>query len=283
MSTPRALTALVAALFSTGLSVNPWSAAPPPPRALALAPEPLGQCKLSCPLHPAPAKVASSGIETSDAPVPADVELEVASEARGGHRVVVRRRGFLVSLRDEEARSAGVDWTAVRVSPRPGAPQEGERGSAGRLIWETTKLDGLVTARGLVQLRGEGGSLRGELRAAAPPRSAASWTSPRATCAGQHDGLGGFTVLCRFAKGTRVSGVANVTGARSLDDAWLTPGPSPLARLDLPRSPGGAEGRVIGLTRGTAGIVLRVEAAFLEGEEPALQIQETERTQPVAR
>jgi hypothetical protein len=282
MSTPRALTALVAAFMSTGLSVNPWSAAPPPPLR-APAPEQAGQCKLSCPLHAAPAKGASTEIETSNAPVPADVELEITPEARGGHRVVVRRRGFLVSLRDEEARSAGVDWTAVRVSPRPGAPQEGERGSAGRLIWETTKLDGVATARGLVQLRSDGGSLRGELRAAAAPLPTASWTSARATCAGQHDGLGGYTVLCRFAKGTRVSGVANVTGARSLDDAWLTPGPSPLARLDLPRSSGGAEGRVIGLTRGTAGVVLRVEATFLEGEEPSLQIQETERAQPVAR
>jgi hypothetical protein len=211
--------------------------------------------------------------------VPREVELEIAPDARGAHRVVVKRRGFLVSLRNEEARSAGKDWTAMRVSSRPGTP---EAGSAGRLIWETTRVDGLATARGLVQLRSEGGSLRGELRAAAPPRAAASWTSKSAACAGQHDGLGGYTVLCRFPKGVSVSGVANVTGARSLDDAWLLPGPSPLARLDLARSPGGAEGRVIGLTRGATGVVLRVEATFLEGEEPSLQIQESERAQPVA-
>jgi hypothetical protein len=281
MSTSRAFTALVAAFVSTGLSVDPWAAPPPPPRPRALLLEQAGKCSLSCPLPKSPAKVASSGIESSDELVPRDVELEIAPELRGGHRVVVRRRGFLVSLRDEQARSAGVDWTAVRVSPRPGPD---DQGSAGRLVWETTRLGGadLSTARGLVQLWTEGGSLRGELRAAGAPRPAASWKSQRATCAGQNDGLGGYTVLCRFAKGTRVSGVANVTGARSLDDAWLTPGPSPLARFDLPRSPGGAEGRVIGLTRGATGVVLRVEATFLEGEEPSLQIQETERAQPVA-
>ncbi len=107
------------------------------------------------------------------------------------------------------------------------------------------------------------------------------WTSAHASCAGLHDGLGGFTVLCRCGKGVRVSGAANVTGARSLDDVWLVPGPSPLVRLDLPRSPGGSEGRVIGLARGVTGVVLRIETSFVEGEAPALVFHESARAQPV--
>ena len=131
-------------------------------------------------------------------------------------------------------------------------------------------------------LAGDGRSLSGTLLSTAPPAPAISWKSPRATCSGLHDGLGGFAVLCRFAAGVRVTGVANVTGARSLDDAWLVPGsPSPLVRLDLPRSPGGAEGRVVGMVQGVTGAVLRVEASFFEGEEAALLVRESERRQPV--
>ncbi len=88
-------------------------------------------------------------------------------------------------------------------------------------------------------------------------------------------------MLCTFAKGVRVTGVANVTGAHALDDAWLVPEKSPLVRLDLPRSPGGAEGRVIGLVQGVTGVALRVEASFAEGEAPALVFGESERAQPV--
>ena len=209
--------------------------------------------------------------------MPRDVTVEVTPADHGAHRVVVRRPGFLVSLRDEDARSAGADWTAMRVSPRAGGG-----GTSGRLVWETTRLDGVATTRGLVILAGDGGALAAELSMAPAPAPAATWNRASATCAGQHDGLGGFTVLCRFAKGARVTGAANVTGARSLDDVWLMPGPSPLLRLDLPRSPGGAEGRVVGMTQGGKGVVLRVEASFPEGDAPALVIEASERAQPAA-
>ncbi len=161
------------------------------------------------------------------------------------------------------------------VSPKGG-------GTAGRLVWETTRLDGLATTRGLVILAGR--RPRGHRRAAggARPEPATTWKSAHATCAGQHDGLGGFTVLCRFPKREPDSGAVNVTGARTLDDVWLTPGPSPLLRLELPRSPAGAEGRVVGLTQGATGVVLRVEASFPEGEEAALVFGEAERTQPLS-
>jgi hypothetical protein len=162
------------------------------------------------------------------------------------------------------------------------SPQQGPGRPAGRLIWETTPLDGLATTRGVVLLSSDGDRLEGTLRPATPPVAARAWKSAHATCNGQHDGLGGFTVLCRFPRSERVSGAVNVTGDRSLDDAWLMPGPSPLVRLDLPRSPGGAEGRVIGMVQGLTGVVLRVEATFTDGDEPALLFEESERIQPVS-
>jgi hypothetical protein len=204
------------------------------------------------------------------------VEAEVVPDGRGAHRVVVRRRGFLVSLRHDGARSAGRDWAAIRIAIGEGAAEV-----AGRMIWETTRLDGgeLDTSRGLVVLSGRSGAISPTIRAAAPPAPAASYRSQRAACAGHHDGVGGYAVVCRFARGVVVNGVANVTGAHPLDDAWLVPGPSPLVRLDLPRS-ALAEGRVIGLTQGATGVALRMEATFLEGEEPRLSFQATERVQP---
>ncbi len=261
MSTSRLVTAAVAAFFGSHVSVAPASApAPAPP------PTPV----------PAAARVAPvrGEIELAFPPAPRDVAVEVTPDGHGDHRVAVRRPGFLVSLRNEDARSAGVDWAAMRVAPRPGGGEV-----AGRLIWETTALDGLATTRGVVLLRGEGDRLQATLRLATPPLPARSWESPHAACRGQHDGLGGFTVLCGFTGKLRVTGAVNVTGARSLDDTWLVPGRSPLVRLDLPRSPGGVEGRVIGMVRGSTGVVLRVEASFVEGEEPSLLYEESERLQ----
>src|SRR5262249_4905976 len=109
---------------------------------------------------------------------------------------------------------------------------------------------------------------------------AGSFKSAHATCAGHHDGLGGFTVLCRFAKAARHVGVANVTSARSLDDAWVVGDKAPLVRLDLPLAPGAAQGRVIGFSYGVSGVVLRAEAAWPEGEQASLVIEESERAQP---
>ena len=89
-------------------------------------------------------------------------------------------------------------------------------------------------------------------------------------------------MLCRFAKGVVHVGAANVTGARSLDDVWVTGGPSPVVRVDLPYLPGGAEGRVIGFSHGLHSVALRVEASFPEGEAATLLIDEAQRAQPAA-
>jgi hypothetical protein len=264
MSTPRLLSGLAALVFASGISVDPGVRATPlRPRAqLAVA-------------EPAPAPAAPPGIALAEAPAPRDVVVKVTSDPRGGHRVVVERPGHLVSLRHEDARAAGKDSAAMRVEARPG------RGAAeDRLIWESTRLDTLETTRGLVRLVERSGAITHEVALAAPPAAATSWKNARGSCSGQHDGLGGFTVLCRFAKGARDVGAANVTGARTLDDTWLVPGPAPVVRLDLARAPGSASGRVIGFSHGATGHVLLVEASFPEGEPPALVIHEATRAQP---
>ncbi len=270
MSTPRPVLTAAAALFAATLSVDPSTrSASPPPRPPVSAPA-------ASPDAPAlRASPATPRIEALADPAPRDVEVEVVPDERGGHRVRVRRRGYLVSLRNETARAAGQDWALVRVTAQPG-----EGATAGRLVWETTRPDSLETTRGVVLLSGDGERLSAELRAARAPEPAEAWASQRARCAAQHDGLGGFTVLCGFAKGVRVTGVANVTGAYSLDDVWLVPGPIPVVRLDLPGSPDGAEGRVIGLVQGVTGVALRVEASFPEGEAASLLFGESERVQP---
>jgi hypothetical protein len=190
---------------------------------------------------------------------------------------VLRRPGWLVSLRHEDARAAGEDFTAMHLTARPGAS-----GGRDRLVWETTRPNTLETTRGLVQLTVTGGTMRAEIASARAPEPAGAWKSKRATCAAHRDGLGGFTVLCRFAKGIQHLAVANVTGARTLEDAWITAGSSPIVRLDLPRRPAGAEGRVIGFSSGNIGVALRAEASFPEGEAATLLLEESERAQPVA-
>ena len=104
MSTSRVLTALVAGFMAMGLSRGPQAA-----RALVPRP-PAGHGSNGAPELPS---LDPTG------PAPRDVEVEITPDGRGAHRVVVRRRGFLVSLRNEDARSAGQDWTGhARLSPR---------------------------------------------------------------------------------------------------------------------------------------------------------------------
>lgn len=271
MSLPRLATGAAAALFATGLSVDPRvrAPAPIPPRPLVVRESPAGATRTIG---------ATDSVRRVDGPVAREVEVEVTADPRGGSRVVVRRRGHLVSLRHEEARAAGEDWAAMHLATRAGQ-REGVRD---RLVWETTRPATLETTRGIVELTAGAGGLRAELHRADPIRAAGAWKSALATCAAQHDGLGGFTVLCRFAKGARHVGVANVTGARSLDDVWVTAGPSPLVRLDLPIQSGGAQGRVIGFSHGNSSVVIRAEASFPEGEAATLVIDEAQRGQPAA-
>jgi hypothetical protein len=278
MSTSRLATGVVAAVFATMVSVDPrlHGAPPPRPRAHVITPE------------RAPEVRGTAGaIPTTEAAPPADLLIDVTRDGRDGHRVVLRRRGYLVSLRHEDARAAGTDWAAMRVGARapraaPALPPDTKvlEETRDRLIWETTKLDGVETTRGVVSIWFEGQEIRSKLLLAPAPEPAGSFKSAHATCAAHRDGLGGFTVLCRFPRGVRHVGAANVTGARSLDDAWVTGGASPLVRLDLPLAPGAAEGRVIGLSHGASGVVLRAEAAWPEGEQASLVIHESERVQP---
>lgn len=268
MSLSRLATGFAATLFATAVSVDPrvHAPAPIPPRPI-IAREATPRVE-----------AATDTIGHADGPAPRDVEVEITPEPRGGHRVVVRRRGYLVSLRHQDARAAGEDWAAMHLATRSGQ-RDGVRD---RLIWEATRPGTLETTRGIVKLTATGGALAAELQQADPIRAAGAWKSAVATCAAQHDGLGGFTVLCRFPKGVLHVGAANVTGARSLDDVWVTSGPSPMVRLDLPYQPDGAEGRVIGFSHGLRSVALRAEASFPDGEAATLMIDEAQRAQPEA-
>jgi hypothetical protein len=261
VSAPRSAVAAVAAFLATGISLDPAvRSAPetPAPRA--------PQRERELPAH-------ELGRPTGAAT--ADLRLEIRPDGHGAHLVSVRRPGFLVSLRDERARSAGADWTALRVA------LEGEAVTTGRLVWETTPLEGPIeTTRGFVHLTGAGEKLSGEIVETSPPEVATLWNGPHARCFAYHDGFGGFSVLCRLPKTVRVRGVANLTGRSALDDAWLMP--SGLARFDLARSPSGAEGRVIGLIEGVTAIALSLEARFPVKDEPSLMLHESSRRQPVA-
>ena len=268
MSLSRLPTGAAAALFASALSVDPRVRAPAP-----IPPRPLLAREISRPSPPAHAIVEKAGRA-----VDVDLEVELTPDPHGGHRLVLRRRGHLVSLRHENARAAGEDWTSIHLARRP----DGLDHVQDRLIWETTRLKTLDTMRGIVAVSLAGRELHAELLPADRPESAGGWKSALATCAAQHDGLGGFTVLCRFAKGARHVGAANVTGARSLDDVWVTSGPSPLVRLELPYQAGGAQGRVIGFSHGMNAVALRVEASFPEGEPATLVIDEAQRGQPSA-
>lgn len=263
----RLTTLATAAFFATGISIDP---------AVRALDRPVRQRPVIAAERATITKPRDT-IDPTDTPPPRDVTVEITPDARGGHRVVLRRPGWFVSLRHEDARAAGDDWAAMHLTAQPGAS-----GGRDRLVWETTRPATLETIRGLVQLTVQDGAIRAEIGSARAPQPAGAWKSKRATCAAHRDGLGGFTVLCRFAKGIRHLAVANVTGARALDDAWITAGSSPIVRLDLPRRPGGAEGRVIGFSSGNMGVALRAEASFPEGEAATLLLEESERAQPVA-
>jgi hypothetical protein len=255
----------VAAFLATGVSVDPAVRAPSPPtpRAHRASFTPDEQPRYA------------HGIGEARGAAPPDLALEIGPDGHQAHRVVVRRPGFLVALRNEDARAAGVDSAAIRVAARGGA------GSASaQLIWETTTLDAAMTARGLVALTDDGATLSGELQSVREPEPAASFATHHAKCAAHHDGLGGFSVLCRFPSTVRVTGIANTTGAHALDDAWLVLRASPLVRFDLARAPSGAEGRLVAMVQGGTAVVLTVEARFPAHEEPSLVFHESRRTQP---
>jgi hypothetical protein len=276
MSPPRPLVAFGVGLVATGLSADPNVRGASPAASLGAAhPSPAPSSSASRP-------VPSNGLGDALGDAPPDVAVDLSPDGRGAHKVSLRRSGFLVSLRGADARAAGRDVATMRVAEPAG---DDARSAALRLVWETTPRapkggSSPVTTRGFVDVLARAGIVVAKLYAARPPEPAGSFAGPHATCSAHHDGFGGFSALCAFPRGVRVSGVANVTGARALDDAWLVPGPSPLVRLDLARSPGGGEGRVIGLVHGAMGVVLRVEATFRPEEAPTLTVRAGERAQP---
>lgn len=226
---------------------------------------------------------SSRALAPKTAAAPPDFSVAITDEG-SGYRVLARRPGHLLALASGATRAVGSDWASMRISLAPrssAAKPAGASEAVAPLVWETTPLSGLTTERGLIALRLEGGALRAEAYRVATPEPAGTSSGPHHTCAAHRDLEGGFTVLCRLHHGVRRVSVANLTGTRVLDDAWVTADKDPLVRLDLPLAPGLAEARLVGFVHGATGAVLRAEASWVEGESASLLIDETERRQIV--
>jgi hypothetical protein len=280
VTVPRLAVAASAALFAALPSMDPSvrAADPPPPRPVIAA-------------EPARSPgVAGAPIAALAEPAPPDLSVQVSSQGGGVHRIVVRRPGYLVALMHGWSRASGAESAGMRVEVAerddraPNARRARADEEIDRFVWETTAPGTLVTTRGVVSLRLDGAELRAQPWLAAPPDRALEVTGAHHRCVAHRDDRQGFVVLCRLPKSARHVAAANVTGPRITEGAAvLAPaGGDPLVRLDLPLSPGIAEARLIGFTVGRAGVAVRVEASFTEGDEPSLLVDETSRDQPLS-
>jgi hypothetical protein len=282
----RPLIALAAAFFASGVSFAPalggrvpGTGRGTPPAIAEVVGAEVGKARAEAAMHGGlrPASPTGDDVRETDVEVPRDLHVDVVTEGPGRARIVVRRPGYLVAIRQGAVRAAGKDWAELRV------------GSAGEVggeltAWETTHLDTLLTMRGTVRVSAEKGRLSGRLVMAELPRVASRLEGRSHRCAGHRDGWGGFAVLCRFgAKASRVH-AANLTAVQPLEDVWTVASPrSTVVRLDLAMAPGAAEARAIGYLEGLTGVVLRAEATQLRGEpEARLALGATERSQPAA-
>jgi hypothetical protein len=188
---------------------------------------------------------------------------------RAGAHLRVRRPGFLVALRRDQARAAG--YATARLDMPPAGPEEAP------IVWESTQLEGLETIRGTVRVDG-----RGDARVALveTPKVVAEESKPGHRCRAHEDGAGGFTVLCE----TRPASVAkNLTGdAPDTGVTLVSLHGRTYLRLDLPTRPERPDAFAVVYTLGNARVVVRAEGSIVAGEdEPSLALVSTERDQPV--
>jgi hypothetical protein len=233
--------------------------APPPPPAPVAVEEPeeiAGQVL-------APPPVAA--IRETDAAVPRGVVVKLHRAADGGYfRAELRRGGYLVALRRGDERAAGEGVASIPVV-------EGDE----PVIWETTKLDTLATARGTLRI--EGGAAR--IRMAEPPVAAAGEQRRLHTCVSHEDGAGGFTVICGVRSGATAASVTGGDPKAGVFGAGTSPR---VVRMDLPAPSEGVEARVLGYSAGIDGVVIRAEATRAAGEDRAsLAILSSDRPQPM--
>lgn len=245
------------------------------PAAVAASPEPLAAPATVIAIPP----TARASIVAIDAPVPADVKIEVRRDGAEGVVISVRRKDHVVTLRRGDARVVAAEQAQIRI-------HRGEEGDA-PLIWETTAPGSLATTRGLVVLAppADASSRAGTLpsavlRLAAAPVALARDAGPRHACVAEDDGLGGFTVLCRV---DAFASAASLTGSTPREGITLVGGDHPLVRVDLPAPEAGVSAALVGYTDGFNGIVIRAEASRVPGEDRAsITVVSAARPQPVA-
>ena len=244
---------------------------------------------------------------------PADIQVRLERSASGARRLVVQQTGTFMHLRYREVAAGGPDWASIELSPGDRPPPRDVA------VWESTDPKTLVTRRGLVSFSlGQGAEPEASL--AEEPRLGPRAHSALRTCQSHDDGESGFAVVCRIDKQTVGVRAIRPASKKPLAGAWvwdlpsrgggpLRPAPSNIAssaqvggarpsgepkpvsmprfdrfvRIDLPLSPGGAEGGAIAFVHGGKGFVLRAEATWpSRAEEPALLFTETSRIQPVS-
>jgi hypothetical protein len=190
----------------------------------------------------------------------------------------------MVAILHGPLRAADADQVTFRVEAKTLSPGGKKAEVNERLFWETTALDTLATARGFLSLSldPETKNLRAAASLSSPPASAGTFSGRHYTCAAHDDGDSGFVVLCRLPSNLRQVSAANVTGPRVLDGVSIARGKSILVRLDLPRSPSGAEARIIGFVHGATGSVLRAEATWPDDGPGTVFVEMAERSQPLS-
>ncbi len=198
------------------------------------------------------------------APVPEDLRVAVKTTPKG-RVLTAERRGHLVSLRrgrDRRVALGKVDWSDPEGS--------------GPIVWETTDPKTLETVRGEVSLGGADGAVA--LAAAVVPGLVEEDVSPAHACRGVSDGAAGFVVVCRV---NGQAAAASVGTRDPREGVWSQAGDTTLVRFDLPMAEGGADAKVIGLEKQGRGVLLRVEASRVPGEDEALlAIGSDSRDQP---
>lgn len=219
---------------------------------------------------------------------PADIEARLELGANGARRLVVKQTGTFMHLRYREVTSGGPDWAAIELRAGDKPPP------ADVAVWESTDPHTLVTRRGLVRFSLAGGAPP-EATAAAAPLLGARATGGLHTCQSHADGESGFAVVCRIGKGPSAVRAIRPASKKPLSRAWVWDVPRAaksadpksraerFARIDLPLSPGGADGGAIAYVHGGKGVVLRAEATWPSAAEaPAILLTETSRAQPVS-
>lgn len=230
---------------------------PPPPPAITAAPA------------EASTAPAAAGIQATPDPVPADVKLVIDRETEHRWEVGVARKGYLIALRQgsDSAAGNGEARLAHVMSTARGVP----------IVWEATDPVTLVTTRGLVEIDTEG---EARLRMTEAPMPVAGDTRLRHACRAHEDGAGAFIAVCRVRG---FAAAESVTRSSPREGVWIFPGADrTLIRAELGAQPDAADAVAVGYPDGLEGVVVRIEATRVAGEDQGtIVIQSASRKQPV--